>query len=67
MSEAGASLVDHKLGLNVVPKTKVKNAKLYPTCRVIQCFCIRLQEDRVGFACLSVCEIISATATSHMA
>ena len=29
MSEAGASLVDSKLGLNVVPKTKVSNNALY--------------------------------------
>ncbi len=29
MSETGASLVDQKLGLDVVPKTKVKSATLF--------------------------------------
>ena len=34
LSEAGASLVDQKLNLNIVPKTKVFKAYLFQICNV---------------------------------
>lgn len=54
LSEAGASLVDQKLELNIVPKTKVQTLTL---ALHFQCFCITAFSLWENFPFLNICTV----------